>query len=76
MTLFDGASLAAAVTTTLAAAQIPADHTHAFAVIATTDGAVKAVLSMKLDATWQIDAVVDFEPGAGVAGGVQVKATW
>jgi len=76
MTVFDGASLAAAVTDTLAAAKIPADHTHAFALMATMDGQVKAVLSTKIDATWQIDAVIDYQPSAGISGGVQIKATW
>lgn len=76
MTLFDPASLHAAVEQALADADIPAGHTHAFALVATTSGGVKAVLSTKLGDVWQLDTVVSLQHGAPVEGGVQVKASW
>ena len=74
--IFDGTSLEAAVAHSLADARIPVDHTHAFALVATTGGGIKAVLSTRINDIWQVDTVVNVQKGQRVEGGVQVKASW
>ena len=75
MPIFDTHALHEAVATQLKDAGIPEGHTNAFAVIVTTSG-VKAVLSTRLNDTWQIDSVVSISDQKHVAGGIHVKATW
>lgn len=75
-TLFDPASLHAAVTAQLAAADVPADHRHAFVLVATTTGGVKGILTTKIDDVWSIDAAFGVHTGSPIEGGIQVKATW
>lgn len=76
MTVFDAASLHTAVVQALADAAIPAKDTHAFALVATSDGRVKAVVSMRVGDTWEIDSVVTIAKGHRVEGGIQVKTSW
>lgn len=73
--IFDSKSLHDAVTQQLKDANIPDDHTNAFALIATTAG-VKAVLTTKVGQHWQIDSVVGVDSMKKVEGGVQVRASW
>lgn len=73
---FDVASLQLAVSRALAETSVPAGHSNAFALVATTDGRVQAVLSQKISDVWVIESVLSVSPGAGVEGGVMVKATW
>lgn len=77
MTLFDPASLHTAVAQALADAQIPAGDTHALALVATTDGGIKAVISTRVgESPWQIDLIASVQKGHPIEGGIQVKASW
>ena len=74
--IFDSKSLNAAVTEQLAAANIDPTHTNAFALVATTGGGVRAVLSTKIGNIWQVDTVLRVAHGTKIEGGVQIRATW
>lgn len=74
--IFDSKSLNAAVTKQLADANIPEDHHNAFALIATTSGGVKGVLTTKINDVWQVDSVFAIDGQKKFEGGIQVKATW
>ena len=74
--LFNDQALGAAVAHELAAAQIPADHRNAFALVATTSGGVKGVLTTRVNDIWEIDAVFAVAKGHPFEGGVQIKASW
>ena len=76
MPIFDSKSLNDAITKQLNDSAIPADHRNAFAIIATSDGTVKGVLSTKVNTHWEIDSIFSVAPGKPIEGGVQVKATW
>lgn len=76
MPIFDSHSLESAVAKQLADAGVPDDHHNAFAIVATTSGTVKGVLSTKINDVWQVDSVFTVAKGQHVEGGVQVKATW
>jgi hypothetical protein len=77
--MFDPASLHTAIAQQLADANVPADHRHAFVLVATTTGGVKGVkgvLTTKIDDVWSIDAAFGVHTGSPIEGGIQVKATW
>ena len=76
MEIFDTFSLERAVTAALQDANVPAGHTKAFALVATPDGGVKAVLSTKLGDVWEVDAVFNAGKSGAIDAGVAVKATW
>ena len=77
MTVFDQASLHGQVLQALAAANIPANATHAFAFAATTGGGVAGVISTRVgDGPWQLDVVGRWQNGHLPEGGVQLKASW
>jgi len=76
MTIFDSKSLNDAMTKQLADAAIPANHRNAFAIVATSDGTVKGVLTTKVNEHWEIDSIFSITPGKPVEAGLQVKATW
>lgn len=74
--IFDNKSLNDALTKALTDSGIPDDHKNAFAIVATTSGGVKGVLTTKVNNVWQIDSVVSVNHDKKVDAGVQVKATW
>lgn len=77
MTLaFDASALQQAIDRALHEANVPPGHSNAFALIATSDGRVKAVFSTKIGNVWTVDSVVSAARGAGLEAGVTVKATW
>jgi hypothetical protein len=74
--IFDNTSLSKAIATQLAASNVPADHRHAFVLVATTSGGVQGVLTTKVNNIWAVDATFSVAKGKAIEGGVQVKATW
>lgn len=79
MSIFDSASLSSVVKRTLADADIPAEHRHAFLLSATTQngGTVKGVFVTKgADDLWELDTYVSIARHASVEAGVQFKASW
>lgn len=76
MSIFDSKSLADAVAKSLADANVPDAHQNAFALVATTSGGVKGVLTTKINNVWQIDSVFSVGHDKHFDGGVQIKATW
>lgn len=76
MSIFDSKGLNAAVSQQIKDAGIPDDHKNAFAIIGTTDGGVKGVLTTKVGEHWQIDQVFSVAKDKKFEGGVQIKATW
>ncbi len=76
MSIFDNQSLSTAIATQIKDAGIPDDHHNAFALIGTTSGGVKGVLTTKVGDHWQVDSMFAVKPDKTFEGGVQVKATW
>ena len=76
MSVFDSKSLNDAIAKQITDAGIPADHKNAFAIIGTTAGGVKGVLTTKVGDHWQVDSMFAVAPGTKFEGGVQLKATW
>lgn len=76
MSVFDQASLDVKVHEALIAAKVPEDANGAFVVVATTSGGVRGVIAAKIDDVWEVDAVLSWQPGGTVEGGVAVKAVW
>ncbi len=74
--IFDNKSLNDALTKALTDSGVPDNHKNAFAIVATTSGGVKGVLTTKVNNVWQIDSVMVVSHEKKVEGGVQVKATW
>lgn len=74
--IFDSHSLNEAIAQQLADANIPADHHNAFALIGTTSGGVKGVLTTRINDVWQVDSMFSVAHGKKFEGGIQVKATW
>ena len=74
--IFDSKSLNDAVNKQIHDAGIPDDHHNAFAIIGTTSGGVKGVLTTKINNVWQVDSVFAVAKGQKFEGGVQIKATW
>jgi len=76
MTMFDMTSLHDQINQALDAEAIPAGHTNAIVLAATTGGGVKAIVATKIGNVWEIDAMLNAKRGAKLDAGVQVKATW
>jgi hypothetical protein len=76
MTVFDQQHLDAAVHEALVSANVPEDATGAFVLLGTTSGGVRAAVAVKIDDVWQVDAILGWQHGEGVEGGVVVKAVW
>ena len=74
--VFDSKSLNEAITKQIKDAGIPDDHKNAFALIGTTAGGVKGVLTTKIGGHWQVDSMFAVTPSKKFEGGVQLKATW
>lgn len=74
--IFDNKSLNDALTKALTDSGVPDDHKNAFAIVASTGGGVKGVLTTKVNNVWQIDSVVAVSHDKKVEGGVQIKASW
>lgn len=72
--IFSPAAIAEAVARELAGA-VPPWHRHAVALVATTSGEVKGVLSTKVNDRWQVDAIFSAKRTA-IAGAVAVTASW
>jgi hypothetical protein len=73
--LFSSAAIADAVRIELAEAKIPAGHKHAVALVATTRGEIKGVLSTKINDVWRVDAVFAANKDH-IEGAVAVTASW
>lgn len=76
MSIFDNASLNAAINSSLKDAGIPDDHKNAFVVTATAGGGVKGVLATKVGSHWEVDSMFGVSHDKQIDGGVSVKATW
>lgn len=74
MTPFEQQSIRDAVAAAIAKADIPAGHTSALAVVATTQG-VSGALAWKVGDHWQVDAVFSAHD-QHVEGGIAVQASW
>lgn len=74
--IFDSKSLHDAITQQIKDAGIPDDHHNAFALIGTTSGGVRGVLTTKVGNHWQVDSMFAVSPDKKFDGGVQLKATW
>lgn len=75
MPYFDTASITKAVAEVVAQSDIPKDHTHVFALVATMSG-VKGVVSIKVNDIWKIDSIVTVDYTGKFDGGLALKGSW
>lgn len=74
--IFDSKTLHDAIAQQIKDAGIPDDHKNAFAIVGTTAGGVKGVLTTKVGDHWQVDSMFAVGHDKTFEGGIQVKATW
>jgi hypothetical protein len=76
LTIFDTQKLNDQVARALAEANVPSNHDNAFALSATSSGALVGVYSKRFGDTWMLESYFRVDSGRHVEGGVQIKATW